>query len=85
MDLGYSIVLLDDSRHARFLQRSGRRQELLSSQNVECEMDHSIPDQDGIDEDSTAAQSVDVSCQTDSELLISVLEQRVCGNEKGKC
>ena len=77
VDLGYSTVVPDESRYARFVQRSVRRQELLSSQDVECEMDHFVPDQHSTDDGDTTVQLIDASCQTDKELSeLTVLQRK---------
>ena len=72
LDLGYSTVLPDESRHARYIKRSIRRQELLSSQDDKCEINNS---EGKIDEENSTVQFDDASCQTDLELpKLSVLQ-----------
>ena len=74
LDLGYSTVPPDESRHARYMQRSIRRQELLSDQDGEREISHS---EDNIDEENSTVEFDDASCQTDLELPeLSVLQQK---------
>ena len=82
MDLGYNRVVPDESRHTRFVQRSARRQELLTSHDVECESDHFAPDEEDTHEDSTT-HVVDASCQTDKDLAeLTVLQRKEFGDLK---
>ena len=74
LDLGYSTAPPDESRHARYLQRSIRRQKLLSSQDGECEI---IPSEDSTSVEEDSAVQFDASCQTDLELpQLSVLQRK---------
>lgn len=74
--MGYSTVVPDESRHARYKQRGNKRQELLSSQDGECEIGHS-EDSSSIHEETSTVQFDDASCQTDLELPeLSVLQRK---------
>ena len=76
LDFGYSIASPDESRHAQYLQRSIRRQELLNNQGGKCEINPS-EDSTRVDEENSAIQFDDASCQTDMKLpQLSILQRK---------